>query len=74
MNLLSIDEVAAMTGLSRSTLAKRRCAGLPPAHYKLGRVIKYAPADVDAWISSQRRISTWRPTNDNARNKAEEAA
>ncbi|OPH84431.1 helix-turn-helix transcriptional regulator [Nitrobacter vulgaris] len=66
MNLLSINDAAALTGLSRSTLAKRRCNGSGPAFFKLGRVIKYDRADVDAWILSQRRRSTW-AANENVR-------
>ncbi|MBN8977223.1 MAG: helix-turn-helix domain-containing protein [Rhizobiales bacterium] len=73
MHLLNIDDVAALTGLSASTLAKRRCAGLPPAFFKLGRIIKYAAADVDTWILSQRRTSTWCAANDNNR-RGEQAA
>lgn len=64
MIFLSIEDVAASTGLSASTLAKRRCAGLPPAFFKLGRAVKYDRAEVDAWILAQRRTSTWRPAND----------
>ncbi|MFK4657077.1 helix-turn-helix transcriptional regulator [Bradyrhizobium japonicum] len=64
MNLLSIDDVSAATGLSASTLAKRRCDGTGPAFFKIGRTIKYAATDVDAWILSRRRTSTW-PANDN---------
>lgn len=70
LRLLSIDDVATLTGLSASTLAKRRCAGLPPAFFKLGRIIKYDRADVDAWIRAQRRTSTWCPANDKVSSKA----
>ena len=73
LRLLSIDDVATLTGLSASTLAKRRCAGLPPAYFKLGRAIKYAADDIDAWISAQRRTSTWCAANDNQK-PAEKAA
>ncbi len=59
MNLISIDAVSELTGLSSSTLAKKRCNGSGPAFFKLGRVIKYDRADVDAWILSRRRRSTW---------------
>ncbi|KYK44786.1 hypothetical protein A1D31_35780 [Bradyrhizobium liaoningense] len=64
MNLLSIDDVSALTGLSSSTLAKRRMTGTGPAFFKIGRTIKYAAQDVDAWVLSQRRTSTW-AVNDN---------
>lgn len=68
MNLLTLGDVAARTGLSKSTLAKRRCDGSDPPYFKIGRAVKYASADVDAWILSRRRTSTW-PTaaNDNTK-------
>ncbi|WP_445222163.1 helix-turn-helix transcriptional regulator [Bradyrhizobium sp. Pa8] len=59
MDLLSLDQTATLTGLSRSSLAKKRCDGTGPAFFKIGRAIKYAAADVDAWIMSRRRTSTW---------------
>ncbi|MET4203667.1 helix-turn-helix domain-containing protein [Bradyrhizobium sp. LA6.12] len=64
MNFLSIDDVTAATGLSPSTLAKKRMAGTGPAFFKIGRAIKYAATDVDAWILTRRRTSTW-VANDN---------
>ncbi|WOH55374.1 helix-turn-helix transcriptional regulator [Bradyrhizobium sp. BWC-3-1] len=64
MNLLTLDEMTAATGLSRSTLAKRRCDGTGPAFFKIGRQVKYDRADVDAWMLSRRRTSTW-GTSDN---------
>jgi predicted DNA-binding transcriptional regulator AlpA len=59
VDLLSLDQTACLTGLSRSSLAKKRCDGSGPAFFKIGRTIKYAAADVDAWILSRRRTSTW---------------
>lgn len=59
MVLLSIDDVAAATGLSASTLAKRRCDGSGPAYFKIGKQVKYDRGDVEAWIASRRRLSTW---------------
>jgi predicted DNA-binding transcriptional regulator AlpA len=64
VNLLSLDRVVDLTGLSRSSLAKKRCDGSGPAFFKIGRTIKYAAGDVDAWILSRRRTSTW-AANDN---------
>jgi excisionase family DNA binding protein len=64
MNLITIDQVAELTGLSRSTLAKKRCNGSGPAFFKLGRQIKYDRSDIEAWIASRRRLSTW-AANDN---------
>lgn len=65
-NFLTLDQVTDRTGLSRSSLAKKRCDGSGPAFFKLGRTIKYAAVDVDAWILSKRRTSTW-VANDNTR-------
>jgi predicted DNA-binding transcriptional regulator AlpA len=64
VNLLSLDQVVDLTGLSRSSLAKKRCDGSGPAFFKIGRAVKYATSDVDAWILTRRRTSTW-ATNDN---------
>lgn len=64
MNFLSIDDVAALTGLSRSTLAKRRCTGTGPVYSKIGKAVKYDRTDVESWITSRRRTSTW-VANDN---------
>jgi predicted DNA-binding transcriptional regulator AlpA len=65
LDLLTLDEAAAVTGLSRSSLAKKRCDGSGPAFFKIGRTVKYAANDVDTWILSRRRTSTWQPA-DNA--------
>jgi predicted DNA-binding transcriptional regulator AlpA len=64
VNLLSLDQVVDLTGLSRSSLAKKRCDGSGPAFFKIGRAVKYATSDVDAWILTRRRTSTW-AANDN---------
>jgi len=65
MRYLTIDEVCDLTGLSRQTLAKMRCSGTGPAFMKLGRAIRYAEADLQAWLASRRRTSTWEAANDN---------
>jgi predicted DNA-binding transcriptional regulator AlpA len=57
--VLRAPEAAAYTGLSESTLAKRRLYGQPPAFLNLGgRAIGYAIDDLDAWLESCRRQST----------------
>lgn len=57
--LLNTVEVAAMTGLSKSTLEKRRLSGQPPKFIKLGtKRVAYDPADIAQWIEQQRRRST----------------
>jgi predicted DNA-binding transcriptional regulator AlpA len=57
--VLRAPEAAAYTGLSESTLAKRRLEGKPPAFLNLGgRAIGYAIDDLNAWLESCRRRST----------------
>jgi predicted DNA-binding transcriptional regulator AlpA len=66
------DEDRAFAGLSRSTRAKMRCAGTGPRFYKIGRRCLYTMGDIEAWIQSRARTSTW-PTeaaNDNTATQA----
>jgi predicted DNA-binding transcriptional regulator AlpA len=57
--VLRAPEAATYTGLSESTLAKRRLYGLPPQYLSLGgRAIGYDIGDLDAWLESCRRQST----------------
>jgi predicted DNA-binding transcriptional regulator AlpA len=57
--VLRAPEAAIYTGLSESTLAKRRLYGLPPQYLSLGgRAIGYTIDDLDAWLESCRRKST----------------
>jgi predicted DNA-binding transcriptional regulator AlpA len=70
VNLLSLDQVVDLTGLSRSSLAKKRCDGSGPAFFKIGRSVKYATSDVEAWILSRRRTSTWTANDNTAATKA----
>jgi predicted DNA-binding transcriptional regulator AlpA len=72
VNFLSIDDVAEPTGLSSSTLAKRRCSGTGPAYFKIGRHVRYSAEGVDTWIASRRRTRTWRAANDNATKRESE--
>ncbi len=45
-------------GVSTSTLAKWRLTGFGPAYSKAGRNVVYNVADLDAYLSSRRRLST----------------
>lgn len=57
--VLRPPDAAAYTGLSESTLAKRRVTGAPPKFLKLGgRAIGYAVSDLNEWLSECRRSST----------------
>jgi excisionase family DNA binding protein len=52
-----VDEVALAIrlGVSRSTLQSWRYAGRGPRFIKLGRLIRYRTADVDAYLHAQTR-------------------
>jgi predicted DNA-binding transcriptional regulator AlpA len=57
--VLRVKEAAAYTGLSESTLAKRRFYGFPPEYLSLGgRAVGYGIDQLDAWLDSCRRQST----------------
>lgn len=45
-------------GVSTSTLAKWRLAGTGPPYSKAGRVVVYNAGDLDAFLTSRRRLST----------------
>lgn len=66
MHNLRVRQAAEYTGLSKSTLDKLRCFGGGPTYLKLGRVVVYRQADLDAWLDERRRTSTW-GANDNTR-------
>jgi len=56
--LLTTEQAAARCGLSPRTLEKLRITGGGPPFLKLGRSVRYDPADLDEWIASARRRST----------------
>jgi len=59
--LLRAPEAAERLGLSTSCLAKLRMSGRGPCFCRLGRVVAYAPKDIDDWIAARRRKSTSDP-------------
>lgn len=50
--LMTTEEVATWLGIKRSTLEKARSMRLGdyPPFVRIGRVVRYVPADVKAWI------------------------
>jgi predicted DNA-binding transcriptional regulator AlpA len=57
--VLRVPEAASYTGLSESTLAKRRLRGEPPIFVRLSsRAIGYRVDDLDDWLTQCRRRST----------------
>lgn len=59
IRLLTDRDVATLTGLARSTLAKLRLSGKGPRFVKLGAAVRYRADDVQMWVAAQpRRRST----------------
>lgn len=52
--LWSIDDLARYLGVSKSTVYDWRGRGDGPVAYRLGKHLKYARADVEAWLASRR--------------------
>jgi len=56
--MLTTQEAARHIGCAPITLAKLRCSGGGPTFLKIGRAVRYALADLDAWLATKRRMST----------------
>ena len=52
LRLLSTRDVSEITGLKEVHLRQLRLNGGGPRFVKIGRLVKYKPADVRAWIDS----------------------
>jgi predicted DNA-binding transcriptional regulator AlpA len=55
--MLRTPGAATYTGVSTSRLEKLRLTGGGPKYVKLGKTVVYAPADLDEWLNSHRRVS-----------------
>ena len=51
--MLSVDQVATCLGLSPWTLREWRQKEIGPPSHKVGRSVRYYPAEVDAWVLAQ---------------------
>ncbi|MGI8960002.1 MAG: helix-turn-helix transcriptional regulator [Bryobacteraceae bacterium] len=51
--LLNEKQAAACTGLSVSSLRRRRWLDMEPRYIKLGGAVRYKPEDIQAWIDAQ---------------------
>ena len=58
LNLLSMDELAALIGANRNTLAQWRFRGTGPRYIKRGRIILYRRSAVEEWLTAGERTST----------------
>jgi predicted DNA-binding transcriptional regulator AlpA len=56
--LISEQEVSTEFGIPVKTLQKWRCAGGGPPFAKLGRSVRYRPADIETFIEAHLRTST----------------
>ena len=60
-NLLSENEISQIFGRSIPTLQKDRLRGNGPPFIKIGRLVRYSPSAVQAWLDDQVRRSTADP-------------
>lgn len=59
-DLMSVKEVAAMTGLTEDFFSKLRSVGGGPIFYKISaKCVRYHRNDVEAWLDERRRTSTF---------------
>lgn len=58
MSLRPEDEAAARLGVKPNTLAKWRMQGRGPRFVKIGRLVRYDDADIDAFLEQSKRSST----------------
>lgn len=57
-DLLTEDVVAARLSISIKTLRNWRWQGRGPRFLRLGRAVRYAPAEIELWLQSCVRRST----------------
>jgi hypothetical protein len=57
LRLRTLD-AARYCGLAKTTLEKLRVFGGGPTFIKLGRAVVYDSADLDTWLTTNRRTST----------------
>lgn len=55
---MDTPEAAMYTGLTTSTLTKKRVFGGGPKYIKAGKRVVYDRNDLDAWMASLKRAST----------------
>lgn len=58
INVVDTRGAADYTGLATSTLEKMRVFGGGPRYLKLGRAVRYRPADLEVWLSERTVANT----------------
>lgn len=56
--LLNEHQTAELLSVSPATLRRWRWAGQGPRFRKIGRTVRYAPEDIDAFVEAASRTST----------------
>jgi predicted DNA-binding transcriptional regulator AlpA len=51
--LWSAEETAFYLGVPKATLYRWRCVGIGPAAARVGKYLRYDPAEVAAWVRQQ---------------------
>lgn len=59
MNTLKTEEAARYLGKSASWLNKSRLNGTGPTYLKIGGNVRYAHADLDAFLAKSRRVAVY---------------
>ncbi len=65
------DRLASYLALGHNTPEKLRVYGGGPSFVRLGRLVRYRPADLDAWVEGRIRTSTSDPGDGQPRLKRE---
>jgi predicted DNA-binding transcriptional regulator AlpA len=58
MQTLNVNEAADYSGISKSTLNKRRVYGGGPLYIKVGSRVIYDRTDLDAWLVGKKVANT----------------
>lgn len=56
--LLNQRQAAAKLGLSVRTMERHRVAGTGPRYIRMGRLVRFRPSDLAAWVDASARNST----------------
>jgi excisionase family DNA binding protein len=55
---MSIPDLATYLGISEKSIRMWRSRGLGPTAVKIGRHVRFRPADVEKWVLSEARNAT----------------
>ena len=55
--LWSVDEVADYLGVPKQTVYQWRTRGYGPEGVKVGKYVRYKPADVEAWFDAHKKVA-----------------